>query len=135
QQPAARPAMEPEQHVLKRRHRAEEPDVLEGAADPERRAPVRGKVADVAPAEADPSAVRAEGARHEVEECGLAGAVRADDRVDTAGRDAEIEAREDDERPEAPGEPVNREQRLAHRVPRVGPGGPRRGGPAAERAS
>ena len=135
QEPAVSSAVEPEQHVLEDRHRAEEPDVLEGPADPERGASIRGKVADLAAAEANVPGVGAERARHEVEEGRLAGAVRSDDRVDPAGLDREIELREHDELPEASGEPVNREQRRAHRAERAGPARSGRATLAAARAS
>src|SRR5262245_42940866 len=135
QEPAPRPAVQAEQHVLERCHRCEEPDVLEGATHPERRAPVSRQMADVDLVEPNASAAGAESAGDDIEERRLAGAVRPDDRVNPAGLDGEVETGKDDEAPEAPGEPLNREQRPAHRAARAGPAGRRRASPAAGRAS
>ena len=92
-------------------HVGEQPGVLEAATEPARGAPRGPSVRDVAAAEHDPAAVGGDEAADQVEQRGLAGAVRTDDADDLAlgdgerhvvdGADAAERARQAD-RPRAP---------------------------------
>jgi hypothetical protein len=73
------PGVHADQHVLDGRHVGEEPDVLEGPADPERRDLVGAQADQGVPLEGDRALVGRVETREDVEERGLAGAVGADD--------------------------------------------------------
>src|SRR6185436_5537757 len=66
-------------HVVERGEPGEGADELEGAGHPARAEPVRGKPGHVTPVEPDAAPIRPQGARDQVEERGLAGAVRPHD--------------------------------------------------------
>src|SRR5207248_5211603 len=75
--------------VLEHRHAREGLEALEGAAQPQPGPAMGGQVGDVAAVEAHRSPVGLEQACEAVEQGGLAGAVRADEGGDLAGRDVE----------------------------------------------
>ena len=89
-------------------HRAEEPDVLERAADAERRDLVLREPGDVAPVEDDLARRRRVGAGEHVEERRLAGAVRADQARDRAAREPEVDVGDGDEAAELLAQPCGR---------------------------
>ena len=79
----------------------EQPDVLERAREPELRDPVRRASADLLVAEDDASAGRRVDARHDVQERGLARAVRPDQAEDLAVAHLDVDAGERGESLEA----------------------------------
>ena len=83
----AQPRVLADEHVLERRHRREQADVLERPRHPAREDPVRPHVGDVAALEEDAPRRRPVEAGEHVEERGLARAVRPDDRDDRLLRD------------------------------------------------
>jgi hypothetical protein len=91
----------PEHDVVEHRHAAEQGEVLEGAADAERRDPVARHLQQRARAEQDFAAVALVEARQAVEERGLAGAVRPDQPDDVARRDIEGDPVQRDDAAEA----------------------------------
>ena len=80
--PARERRVHADEDVLDRGHLLEEPDVLEGAADPELDHSVRRQRGDLRPVEQDRARRRMVDARDLVEERRLAGTVRADERDD-----------------------------------------------------
>src|SRR5918992_1225417 len=76
--------MPADHHVLKRREIGEEADVLEGARNTRRRHMVRLEPGKLAPGEAEGAGIGGIDPRQDVEERGLAGAVRPDQAVDLA---------------------------------------------------
>src|SRR5688500_12772993 len=75
--------------VLGHRERREDPSVLERAAEAVTSPAVGGPRRHVLPAEDDPAVVGLEETGHEVEDGGLAGAVRSDQTEDLAWRELE----------------------------------------------
>jgi hypothetical protein len=84
-------AVHPDEDVLDGAHLREETDVLEGASDAERRDRVRRQVGDLRPVEHDRARRGLVDARQLVEERGLPGAVRPDQRHDRAARNDEVD--------------------------------------------
>ena len=89
--------MHPDEDVLECGHVLEEPDVLEGAADPALGDRVRRLPRQVLTGEDDLPLRRLVHAGDHVEERRLAGAVRADQADDRALRDHEVDVRHGDE--------------------------------------
>src|SRR3954463_11765839 len=85
-----RSGVQADARVLERAHLSEELQILEGAADAGLRAPGRVPARDVGAAKAYRAARNGERAGDEVEQRGLAGAVRADQAVDRAALDAQV---------------------------------------------
>ena len=83
--------MQPGQHVFQHRHAGENADILEAARHAEAGAGMGGQGGDVAAVQADAARCRRHQAADQVEHRGLAGAVRADQGVDAAGIDREID--------------------------------------------
>src|SRR4051812_415990 len=81
-----------DQHVLEHRELVEEADVLESALDAQARALVRRPALDALAVVDDLARGGGHRAADEIEEGGLAGAVRADDRVHAFFRDRQIDA-------------------------------------------
>ena len=102
-----------QQQVLQQRRVLEQLDVLEGACDAERGDAVRRHVGDVGAVEDQLAAGRLVDAAHQVEDGGLAGAVRADDGEDLALLDGEAHAVDRLDAAEVDRQPVRLEE--AHR--------------------
>src|SRR4051794_7151948 len=105
-----------DEHVLDRRHRAEQPDVLERAREPALHDPVGPHRGDVLAVEDDPPGGGLVEAREHVEERGLAGAVRPDDRDDRLTRDLERDGVDREQAAEALRHVGRLEQHLALRA-------------------
>jgi hypothetical protein len=88
-------------HVFEDGERREERHVLERAGQPPARDLVRGHREEVAPVEPHGAVARLVEPAEHVEERGLAGAVRPDERTDRAGLDVEGELVEGDDTAEA----------------------------------
>src|SRR6185295_14410666 len=88
-------------HVLQRAQIVEHARDLEGAPDAVAREQMRRLAGDVAALEDDAPGVRAKQARDRIEEGALAGAVRADDGAEIALGDAQVDAAERLQSPEA----------------------------------
>jgi hypothetical protein len=78
-----------EHEIVEHGHAAEQGDVLEGPRDAQLGHPARRTVGDVAAFEGDATRVGVVEAADHVEQSGLAGAVRADDRQDLAATDVQ----------------------------------------------
>ena len=104
------------QHVLERGELAEEPAVLEGPPDALGRHHVRSETVDALRAEADGAGGQRGMSGDRVEERGLAGAVRADDRAHLAGIDPQEDAGDRSEAAIAHGDVVELEE--GHRYSR-----------------
>ena len=76
-----------EQHIVVNREEGKEPPALEDVRDPKARAGVGGLVVDAPPLETDAARARAQQPRDRVDERRFAGAVRAENGDDLAGRD------------------------------------------------
>src|SRR5439155_3879606 len=87
----ARAGMQAEARVPERRHLGEQLEVLERAADAIVRAARGVPARDVGATKAQPAAGDGQRARDQVEERGLAGAVRSDQAVDRAAFDLEVD--------------------------------------------
>jgi hypothetical protein len=85
----------PDQHVVEHGEAAEEADVLEGASQPQPRALVRREIVERRVVEADATGVGGQDPAHAVEQGRLARAVGADQGVDGAGLDHEVDAVQD----------------------------------------
>src|SRR5215468_1019907 len=107
-----------QRHRLERVQPGEQRVDLERAREPALHSRRRRGAGDLLAAEEDLAAVRPQHAGHEVDERGLPGAVRADERVARADRHREIDAARDDERAEALVEAPRRERRRRHAAPR-----------------
>src|ERR1700757_755119 len=81
--------MSPDHDVVEYAHMMKQCEVLEGAADPERGAGIGIERGDISPAIEELAFGRPVAARDTVDDRGLAGAVRADDREQLAFRDCE----------------------------------------------
>jgi hypothetical protein len=106
----------PDLHVVQHRHPFEEGDVLEGACDPQHRAPMGPQRRDVLPVEEDASAVGPIDAADAVEDAGLARAVGADDGEEVPGVDLQAHARQGGHAAEAQVQILQREQRHPRRA-------------------
>ena len=104
-------------HVVERGEAGEGPDELEGAGDAARAEPVRRQPGDVAALEPDAPAIGAQGARDQVEERGLAGAVRPHDAEQLAGLEREADVVDREDAAEALGQPLDLEEGHAARRP------------------
>ena len=78
-------------HILQRRHRAEQPDVLERASESGSGALMRRHVGDVGAVEHDPARGRLVETGEHIQRRGLAGAVRSDQRVNAAAPHRDID--------------------------------------------
>src|SRR5262249_6641843 len=87
---------------------------LQGALDAEPADPVRLRAGDVVAEEKDAAGARRQQPGNEVEERGLAGAVRADDGVQARARKGKAEIVHGGQAAEALGQPLGAEDRLAH---------------------
>ncbi len=87
---------------------------LQRALDAEPADVVRLETGDVAPGKEDASVVGREQAGDEIEQGGLAGAVRADDGVQPSARERVAQVVDRDEAAEALGETLDAQDRLAH---------------------
>jgi hypothetical protein len=96
-EPAAALGLQREPHVLAHRQRAEQVVLLERAPDAELAARLGRLVGDVDVAQEDASRRRRELPGDLVDEARLAGAVRADQRMELARRDRQIDVPGDDE--------------------------------------
>ena len=113
-QSCAGPAVARDQDILRHGHAAEQPDVLEGAADTELRDLFRLLLRDVLSLKPDaPRGTRGD-ARQKVVEGGLPGAVRPDDRYDLTAVDAEIDLLVRDDAAEMLGKLFCLKQYLTH---------------------
>jgi hypothetical protein len=95
--PALQAAVHPDENVFEGGHVLEEPDVLEGAADPTLGDRVRRPPRQVFTGEDDLALRGLVHARDHVEERRLAGAVGADEANDRPLRDHEVDVRHGDE--------------------------------------
>ena len=121
----AGPAVHADHDVLQDREAREQGEVLERAADPERRDPVRRGVVDRAPLELERAPLRRVEPGQAVEDGRLAGAVGADQPHDLAGGHLEGDAVEGDDAAEPHREVADREDRgTAARAPGPSPPGP-----------
>src|SRR5262245_16205457 len=102
--------------VLEHGHARERLRNLKAPNDTEPRPLVRGQARDVTPLEQDAAAVRRQGARHAVDQGGLAGAVGSDQAQALAGSDPDRHAVERQEASEALAHGVDLEERRAHRL-------------------
>jgi hypothetical protein len=102
--------MAPDHDVLERRHVEEDLQVLEGARDAASRALGGRALRHVLACEHDPAGGRRVDAVDQVEQRRLARAIRADDRVDLALRDREVELRHGGDAAEALGQALDREE-------------------------
>jgi hypothetical protein len=102
---------ETEGHVLGHRHRGEQLHLLECAAQPPLRSPGGTQVSDVLTEEADGSGRRRDEAGAGVEERALAGAVRADEPDEHAGRNLQRHLVQRGDSAETDGESVDFERR------------------------
>ena len=91
-QSRVRAAVPARHDVFQHRHVGKQLEILESARDAEAHDFVGLKDVDALPGEPDLTPVRALEARDQVDERGLSGAVRADDRLDAAARDAKAHA-------------------------------------------
>jgi len=91
-QSRARAAVAADQDVVEDAHPREQADVLERAAETERRPLVRAQAVDSEIPQQHPAAVGREDAAHAVEQRGLAGPVGSDEGVDGAGLHREVDA-------------------------------------------
>jgi hypothetical protein len=103
--------LERDAEVLEHGHARERLRDLEAPHDAEPRPLVRRELGDVAALEQDPAAVRRQGARHAIDERGLAGAVGADETQPIARPDLNRDAVERQEAAEALGDAVDVEER------------------------
>src|SRR6202021_1642839 len=94
---AAAEAVAADADVVEHRHGAKQREILEGAADADRRHAVRREPEDAAPIEDDVTLFRRVEAAKAVEQRGLAGAVRPDQAEQLAGADREGDALERDD--------------------------------------
>ena len=92
---------------------AEDAAELERARDPSRRQPFRRKAGDVLPLEADIAGIGPVEPGHEIEQGGLAGAVRADDADQLALGEIEVDAVDSGEAAEAARQPAQGQQRCS----------------------
>ena len=113
----------------RRSRRRRQREVLERAADPEPRDPVRAQRVDPRVAVADLAGGGAADAGEHVQARGLAGAVGADDRVRRAGLDVERDVAQRGEAAEADGDVASAQRPCA--ALRRGAAAGRRGGPRA----
>ena len=88
----AGPLGERERHVVDHRECAEQLVDLEGAGEPEPHPRVLRQTGDVGAAQADPAGARRQRSGDQVDQRGLAGAVRPDQRVARAVRQPEVDA-------------------------------------------
>ena len=103
-------------HGLQRGEMREQPDVLEGTSDALERALRRTGIRDRMALKNDPARIGGENAGDQVEERGLAGAVRTDQGVNVAGRDLDRKIVEREKATEALGQPFDRETRASGRA-------------------
>ena len=96
-------------HGLQHRQMREQADVLERARDAAQRAPRGARVGDDVALEGDLPAIGREHAGHQIEERGLAGAVRSDQRMDVAARDLHAQIVQRIEAAEALAQALDRE--------------------------
>src|SRR5258707_2999305 len=89
-------------HVVERGEPGEGPDELEGAGHAARAEPVWRQPGHIAALEPDAPAIGAQGAGDQVEERGLAGAVRPHDAEQLAGLDREADVVDREDAAEAP---------------------------------
>jgi hypothetical protein len=89
--PGQRGALHHAQHVLEHGHLLEQPQVLERARDAAQRGAARIDAGERLAAQLDRAGVGREVAGDQVEQRGLAGAVRTDQRGDDAGRQVEVD--------------------------------------------
>ena len=105
-------------HGFQHRQVREQPDVLEGAGDPLQRAARRARVVHRLAFEHDRALVGRQHAGQEIEERGLAGAVRPDQRVDVAAPHIHAQVVQRVEAAEALGQAFDREaDSLRHDAP------------------
>ena len=83
--------MRPDQHVLHQRHVGEEPQILEGAGDAALDDHVGRETGHILAGEPHLAAIGLDEAGDQVEEGGLAGAVRPDNADDRARHDVEVD--------------------------------------------
>src|SRR5262249_49355900 len=102
-------------HVVEHRHGAEEREVLERAADSDRRHAVRRQAEDAPALEQNVALARRIEAAEAVEERGLAGAVRADQAEELATTDRERHAIERHDAAEAHADVAHRDERRGGR--------------------
>ena len=101
-------AMLADHHGFQHGQMRKQPDVLEGAGDALERALGRARVVHRLALECDLAGVGGQHAGDQIEERGLAGAVRSDQGVDVAGRHLDLEIVERVEAAEALGQPLDR---------------------------
>src|SRR5690606_6300804 len=111
---AGQMSVQADEDVLQRAHLAEELGVLECARDPAAIDAARRLAVDALAVEENAALARLVDARDHVEQRALAGAVRADHRVDRTRLDVDGYARERDEAAEAHAQPLHRQQRRTH---------------------
>ena len=104
---AERPA---QHHVLARGHAREDPHELEGAGHPRPAHPERRGAEDLAALQPDRAGIGRDLTGDEIEDGGLAGAVRADDAHDGAGGDVEVEIGHREQAPERLAEAADPQQ-------------------------
>src|SRR5581483_6290607 len=119
--PGLQPAVHPDQHVLQGGHVVEQPDVLKRPGDAACGDLVGRQIGDVGAVEVDPAAVQRVDPGDEVEERGLASAVRADHRDDRAARDREVDLVDGDEAAEDLGDFLGLEKHVGHTGVRTSP--------------
>src|SRR5690606_34304240 len=105
-------------HVLERRHVREDLQVLERAPDARGGEPVCRQSGEVASAEPDAARARQVDAGEQVQQRGLAGAVRADDRVHEPGRELEGEVLDGMHAAELLGQPFDAQRAHRERRPK-----------------
>src|SRR5262245_7786294 len=106
-----------DQHIVFDGERGERSHQLKGAAYAAATDLIRLKSLDAFPAESDRTPIRREGAGNDVEQRGLARAVRADDGADRATRDLEADVIDRKQPAKALADPLNCKKRCHDRGP------------------
>ena len=100
----------PDEHVLEHGHGREELDVLKRPRDPPANDPMRRRAQKALTVEGDLAGVRPVEPGDQIEERGLAGAVRPDQACDLAALDAERDVIDGDDTAKAPRHVLEREE-------------------------
>ena len=106
-----RPRVNADQDVLQHGHVLEEDDVLERPGDPEARDTMGPHAQQIAAVEEDSTPLSAVEARHDVEQCRLAGTVRTDQTADLAFAELERDLFERNDSAEPPCDVLDRKKR------------------------